>query len=117
MKRNGFTLIEVLIALLIIAIALSGAIRATTQAVEATTAVKNKMAAHLVAMNILSGLQVGTMSVPKVGHQLSGRTQMMRRSWSWVILSGASSVPWHASQVRVTVSLRGHRLSTVTGFL
>jgi prepilin-type N-terminal cleavage/methylation domain-containing protein len=47
-KSAAFTLIEVLIALLIITIALGAAVRSVNESVRATTHVRNSVAAHWV---------------------------------------------------------------------
>jgi general secretion pathway protein I len=45
MKRNGFTLIEILIALVILAVALSAAGRATSSAIDGARVLKERMLA------------------------------------------------------------------------
>ena len=75
-NSNAFTLIEVLIALFIIAIALAAAIQATNQSVRATRHVRNTTIAHFVAMNVLSEIQVGLLPVPTGDTPTDGKTKM-----------------------------------------
>lgn len=116
-SRQGFTLIEVLIALLIIAIALAGIIRATTQTIKVTSSVKEKLAAHWVAINLLSSAQVGVQTLPEVGASLRGRTFMMGRYWSWRMTRKAARPPWDAGQVSVVVFNHKQPISELSGFL
>ncbi len=82
-KSAGFTLIEILIALAILAIALVAVVAATAHSVRDTTRVKEKMAAHWVAMNVLSSLQVGMTSLGTEGVGLDGMTNMLGEQWQW----------------------------------
>lgn len=78
----GFTLIEVMVALTIIAISL-GALLSTSgaQAVSATY-LKQKTLAHWVAMNELTQLRI-LKSLPDVGEK-KGSTEMANHEWYWI---------------------------------
>jgi len=78
----GFTLIEVMVALTIIAISL-GALLSTSgaQAVSATY-LKQKTLAHWVAMNELTQLRI-LKSLPDVGDK-KGSTKMANHEWYWI---------------------------------
>ena len=80
--NQGFTLIEVLIALAIIAIAL-GAIMSTSgnQAFQAGY-LKQKTLAHWVAMNEITKLQLGA-EWPSLGEQ-RGSSTMVNAEWYWL---------------------------------
>jgi general secretion pathway protein I len=54
LKRRGFTLLEVLVALAVLAIALGAAFRAASQAVDAQTMLKQRTLASWVAQNRLA---------------------------------------------------------------
>jgi general secretion pathway protein I len=60
---KGFTLIEVLLALVIIAISLTALLRATSQSIVFTHRLKARAVAHYVAMNAVSAAQV---HLPKI---------------------------------------------------
>ena len=119
MRRNNsaFTLIEVLIALLIIAIALAAAIRATTNSVRATIHVRNTMIAHWVGLNILSEIQTNQIALPKSENELSGETKMFNQEWQWHIVANSSQQMPDVLRMVVTVSLKKHTLNSVTGFM
>lgn len=79
---TGFTLIEVMVALTIIAISL-GALLSTSgaQAVSASY-LKQKTLAHWVAMNELTQLRI-LKSLPDVGEK-KGSTEMANHEWHWI---------------------------------
>ena len=53
-RARGFTLIEVLAALVIVALGMMGAIEAVTQSASSGSYLREKTLAHWVAMNILT---------------------------------------------------------------
>jgi general secretion pathway protein I len=78
----GFTLIEVLLALAIIAIALTALFKASAQDVAYTARVKDKTIAHWVAMQAVSMIQLKLVDV----NQLQENTQtltMLGENWYW----------------------------------
>ncbi|HLD84353.1 MAG TPA: type II secretion system minor pseudopilin GspI, partial [Coxiellaceae bacterium] len=88
MKNNkslGFTLIEVLIALFIIAIALAAVIRATNNGIRTAIHVRDTMAAHWVGLNVISELQIGAFQLPMDGGPLRGKSVMENQVWQWVV--------------------------------
>ncbi len=81
-KLQGFTLIEVLLALAVIAIALTALFKASAQDVAYTARVKEKTTAHWVAMQALSIIQLNLVDV----NQLQENTQtitMLNENWYW----------------------------------
>lgn len=118
MKKNklkAFTLIEVLIALFIIAIALSAAIRATNESIRATTHVRTTTAAHIVAMNILSQIQVGLIVLSPSSGPLTGQTKMLGQEWSWSVSIEKNTAT--TTFVSVSVSLKDRNITRVEGYV
>ncbi|MEO8848550.1 MAG: type II secretion system minor pseudopilin GspI [Casimicrobiaceae bacterium] len=64
MKRRGFTLVEILVALAIVAIALSAGMRALTQAADGATTLKARTLALWVAQNVLARAELAQPSPP-----------------------------------------------------
>ena len=62
--KFGFTLIEVLIALVIIAIAMTAIVVTLSESVRNIGRVQQKMAAHWVALNVIAELQAGVLQLP-----------------------------------------------------
>ncbi len=74
MKRRGFTLIEVLVALAIIAISIGTAMRATSAALAGSGEIKDRMMARWVGRNELARLQTSP-SLPAPGNLAGEVTQ------------------------------------------
>jgi general secretion pathway protein I len=120
--HQGFTLIEVLIALTIIAVALAAIIKATTAATSQTTYLRDKTFAHWVAMNRLAELQVEG-SWPGQGNS-SGTVEMAGPEedplvWRWTQTVKNTPDPG-VRQVDIEVLLNEtgeEPLVTLTGYL
>jgi len=73
-RKRGFTLIEILVALAIIAVALAAGMRALAQSTDTATALKARTLALWVAQNRLAAAQVAT-PWPGVGNARGNATQ------------------------------------------
>ena len=118
-KKNnfGFTLIEVLIALLIIAIALAAVIKATNDSVHATIHVRNTMSAHWVAMNLISEMQTGQLKPPGSLSAISGKSVMLNQTFSWTATQDTRFKLIGSRRVDVRVYLNNKLINTVSGFI
>ena len=74
---QGFTLLEVLVALAVLAIALAAVIKVSSYYAENTIYLRDKTLAHWVAMNVLTDLQVQD-KWPDLGKQEGSK-------WYWVV--------------------------------
>jgi general secretion pathway protein I len=79
--RNGFTLIEILVALAIVAIALTAIVTETGQHVNSTIHMRDRTLAHFVAMNRVTELLTAA-QWPAVGVS-NGVDEMAGRDWFW----------------------------------
>ena len=82
MKSDGFTLVEVLIALAIVSIALSGLIKAHTQNANNLAYLQQKTLTNLVVSNLAIEQRLG--KKPILGYQ-SGEYRLANRTWPWSI--------------------------------
>lgn len=107
---QGFTLIEVLIALMIIAIAMTAIIKATAEDIRTTTYLKNKTASYWVAMNVMNEMRAGAMTLPEDGASLSGDENMLGKTWHYEArLASTANARIHQLRVRVlTVELMAY---------
>lgn len=82
-NSTGLTLIEVLIALAIIAIAFTAVIKATSQNVRATAHLRDKTIATWVALQVMNEARVGGLVLPQEDDKLKEKTDMLGREWFW----------------------------------
>lgn len=80
--QSGFTLLEVLVALTILAIALAAIIGAASNQALNTTHLRDKTLAHWVAMNRIAEMQLSA-EWPAKG-KLRGEEEMGLHAWHWV---------------------------------
>ncbi|OUD14289.1 type II secretion system minor pseudopilin GspI [Thioflexithrix psekupsensis] len=115
--KNGFTLLEVLVALAVVAIALAAVIKALGQQVENQRYLQDRTLGQWVAHNVLTELQVKNEWVA-VGEK-EGNTDMAQRSWFWRIEVSNTIDP---RLRRVVVSVyqepeHRHVIASLVGFL
>lgn len=114
-KKIGFTLIEVLIALMIIAIALSAAVRATTESIRTTRHVRNVTIAHFIAMNVISEIQTDMLPLSESNNPVRGKTNMLGQEWTWSATIQSKN-QFNLEQIEVKVRLKDRLITTVTGY-
>lgn len=81
-RLKGFTLIEVLLALAVIAIALTAILRVTSQNINHTQRVKDKSISHWVAMQAVSMIQLNLI-VLDPSQESTQVTTMLGQKWYW----------------------------------
>ncbi len=82
-RQRGFTLLEVLIALAVLAIALTATIKGITSYVSNIVYLKERTLAHWVGMNALTELRTSG-RFPGAG-EIKGNETMAGREFQWVI--------------------------------
>jgi general secretion pathway protein I len=80
---SGLTLIEVLVALAIIAISLTAVIKAGSQNIRGTNYLQNKMIALWVGREVMSEVQVGLLKLSEGGDGTSNAVNMLGQDWFW----------------------------------
>ncbi len=118
--NKGFTLLEVLVALAIVAFALTATIKVTGEAAANASYLQNKTLAHWVALNQLAELHV-MQRWPSPGSRSTGEDEMAGQVWQWereVIATDVADI----RRVEISVSLGEERgeatpLTTLTGYL
>ncbi|KTC92954.1 MULTISPECIES: GspI family T2SS minor pseudopilin variant LspI [Legionella] len=100
-KQKGFTLIEVLLALSVIAIALTALFKATAQNVSNTQRIKEKTISHWVAMQGVTMIQLGLLQL--ANQEVTKVTSMLGQRWYW--RAKMTSTPIKSiQQITITVS-------------
>jgi general secretion pathway protein I len=80
-RARGFTLLEVLIALAVVALAMLALTRAATVQVRDFDMLRERTLAGWVAANVLTETRLGT-ALPSTGRS-NGRVEFAARSWRW----------------------------------
>ncbi len=101
-NHKGFTLIEVLAALAVLAIALSALVLANIENTSTTGHLKEKMVAHWVGMNIMAEVRLGLMDVPLSPKKVIGKVNMADKDWFWEV-SGFTTEDKNTLKVEVDV--------------
>jgi general secretion pathway protein I len=116
-RLAGFTLIEVLAALVIVALGMLGVIQAVTQTARNGTYLREKTLAHWIAMNVITEKRL-LASPPEVA-ETSDEVEFAGERWHWTMNVSQTQVE---SLRRMDVSVRQAdapdetALVTVTGF-
>ncbi|CAK0769413.1 general secretion pathway protein I [Gammaproteobacteria bacterium] len=114
--KTGFTLIEVLIALAILAIALGAAVKGISDYANNAAYLRDRTLAHWVAMNQVAEYQLRT-EWPAIGKS-EGKAGLGRLAWHWRAVVSPTTDP---DLRRLDVEVRLHKnnadpLATVVAF-
>jgi len=118
MKNKGFTLIEVLIALVILAIALTAVYKSISYNIEDTSYIEDKAIAQWVAMNVIARAQTKIINTtPSL--TLTGTTEMRNKIWYWKISEKVTPGDPYVAELDTQVSdkMQGQPLVKLTGYL
>lgn len=116
-NTHGFTLIEVLAALIIVSLGMLGVIEAVSQTARNSSYLRDKTIAHWIAMNRLAEVRLEPQA-PKVDKS-SDEVEMAGRRWRWTMEVTQSPLP---SVRRIDISVRpaeakeDSSLASVSGF-
>jgi general secretion pathway protein I len=116
-RLRGFTLIEVLAALVIVALGMLGVIEAVTQSARNGTYLREKTLAHWIAMNVVTERRLQP-SAPAIG-ETSGDVDFAGSRWHWrlrVTQTQLESMRRMDVAVRAASSPEDSSLATLTGF-
>lgn len=117
LQIHGFTLIEVMAALVIVSLGMLAVIQAVSSTASNTAYLREKTVAHWVAMNQLTDARLGAQS-PPIGKR-SGEVEMGNIRWRWTVAVSATDVP---SMKRIDVDVspaegdEDNRYASLTGF-
>lgn len=114
---RGFSLIEVLAALVVVSLGMLGVIEAVSQTANNTAYLRDKTLAHWVAMNRLTEMRLEAQT-PRIAKS-SDELEMAGRRWRWT--AEVTQTPLESMR-RIDVKVRladgddGSSLASVTGF-
>ena len=116
-RQRGFTLLEVLAALVIISLGMLGVIEAVGQTASNSSRMRDRMIAHWVGMNKLTAVRLESRP-PKID-KTSDQVEMAGRRWRWTMEVQETPVQsLRRIDIRVAEAEAGEdaTLATVTGF-
>ncbi|MEZ5566391.1 MAG: type II secretion system minor pseudopilin GspI [Gammaproteobacteria bacterium] len=116
-RQHGFTLLEVLVALVIVALGLMAAFGQVNQALTATSRLRDKSFAHWIALNEMTRLRL-LGEFPAVGSR-SDNVEMARVTWRYTIKVAKTDLG-AIRRIDISVAFADKPqavISTLTGFL
>jgi general secretion pathway protein I len=99
---DGFTLIEVLLALAVIAIALTALLKATAQSIENTARIKEKSISHWVAVQGVTMIQLQLIELTP-SQDSTQVTTMLNQKWYWRAKVSTTAIK-HMQKITISVS-------------
>ncbi len=115
LNSKGFTLIEVMVALVIVALALTAVTASMNQMIDAAETMRNRTYASWIAQNRITEYRLA-FATPDVGSS-SGEVEYANTEWSWRATVSETGVD-DLYRIDVSVSFAGSddSIRTVTGF-
>lgn len=117
MKNDrGFTLLEVIIALVILAIALTALISTLSNTTNRLSYIRDKTVAHWVANNQLNLMQLKLQKIPTPSNPSIGTSIMCRGQWHWE--AKLDTINNQTARVIITVSdSSSKKIDSLVGFI
>jgi general secretion pathway protein I len=101
-NHNGFTLLEVLVALAVFAVAAIALMRVSESQLQLSSRLEDKTFAHWVALNMVSEMQ-SNQDWPELGEQ-TGKVTMAGREWKIVVKTAVTPIS-RVRRIDVTVGI------------
>lgn len=115
-KEQGFTLVEVMVALTIVAFSLTAIAASMNQMIDAANSMRERTYASWIAQNKIAELRLSGVT-PEVS-STSGEVDFANAEWTWRAVVSETGIDLFY-RVDVSVSLAGseYNIRTVTGFI
>ncbi|CAA0106288.1 Type II secretion system protein I [BD1-7 clade bacterium] len=86
-SQHGFTLIEVMVAVAVIAVALPALVYAMTGQIDSSAYMRDRMQANWVAENVMAETRIKNRTGQVIQKKDSGKTEIAGRKWRWALRS------------------------------
>jgi general secretion pathway protein I len=117
-QLSGFSLMEVLVALVIISIAFTAIFMAISVNARSLLYLKNKTAANWIALNIITEAQIGILNISNDSNQDSNKEYMFNQDWYWnAKVESTSDLFTSRINVEVRQSESAPAILSVSGYL
>jgi general secretion pathway protein I len=114
----GFTLVEVMVALLVVGIALPALLSQIATQADSTAALRDRSYAQWVAQNQLETLRLSyALSEQMLEGEASGQVEMAERTWYWKAVSEQTELPSMWRQIVTVGTEPDESLVELVGFL
>ncbi len=115
-SQTGFTLLEVLVALAVLAIAMGAIIGAATQSINTLATLRDQTFASWVALNQINEQLLDPKPWPEAGSR-TGSAELANRTWRWEARFSKTDDPdLRRLELMVRASERGPELSQLMAF-
>ena len=111
--NKGFTLVEVLIALVILSISLTAIVKATSSDIENTFYLKQKALAHLVAYESKQLIELNAINFN--GNSSSQETKLGEHTWQWHADKINTNIKG-INEIKITVFFKKKSIITEQGY-
>lgn len=111
-KAKAFTLIEVLVAMVILAIAFIAILQTTQTNISSSNKVRASLSANWVAMDVYAKLKIGLIKVPT-----SGKENILGQSWNWKISDDHSAEQSSFKRIVIDVASQDNYHQHLIGFI
>lgn len=115
-RENGFTLVEVMVALTIVALSLTAIAASMNQMIDAANTMRERTYASWIAQNKIAELRLANV-LPEVS-STSGEVDYAGSEWSWrAVVSETGIESFYRVDVSVSHAGSEYIIRTVTGFI
>lgn len=115
-EAHGFTLVEVMVALAIVAFSLTAIAASMNQMIDAANTMRERTYASWIAQNKITEIRLENV-IPEVS-STSGEVEYANTEWSWRAVISETGIE-NFYRIDVSISLAGsdYTIRTVTGFI